>query len=462
MGTPRRSIAAVLLAVSLPGLAAAQDPLPAWRLSARPTLAIGGEGNPRTEFLRVGTVLRLANGDIVVPNAGTSQVRIFDRAGRYLRALGRSGSGPGEFANLNLVGRAGDTLLIADYTAARITLFLASGPLVRTIPITARDPQGRFSVLGRLRDGRWAVRTASTPNIYGPQRTYRDTVRVGVIAPDASGTVTWLGEFPGTTFFVHNPTRGPHGDAVGIVPLAPRSHSVVAGDEILVGDPGSNVIGAYSSAGTVLRLITLPLSAKPLTDERIARSGDGRWRGTRVNGPGRTSPPCTPDPRWARRSRCSATWCRLPTPGSGCSRGPPMPMSRQPGLCSTPPESRRPLWWRRPASVSRRSGRAMSWESTPTGMGSRPSGSIKSLRGNRSDVSLAESDSPTSHLPDSGLSGVPRAFGDVGNFTVTHCQTALSAVVGARAGRTIPGSTDTITDTTQGSSRMFGLSSVAE
>lgn len=271
MGTPRRPIAAVLLAVSLPGLAAAQDPLPAWRLSVRPTLAIGGEGNPRTEFLRVGTVLRLANGDIVVPNAGTSQVRIFDRTGRYLRALGRSGSGPGEFANLNLVGRAGDTLLIADYTAARITLFLASGPLVRTIPITARDPQGRFSVLGRLRDGRWAVRSASTPNIYGPQRTYRDTVRVGVIAPDASGTVTWLGEFPGTTFFVHNPTRGPHGDAVGIVPLAPRSLSVVAGDEILVGDPGSNVIGAYSSAGTVLRLITLPLSAKPLTDERIAR-----------------------------------------------------------------------------------------------------------------------------------------------------------------------------------------------
>jgi len=161
--------------------------------------------------------------------------------------------------------------MVADLVTARITLFLATGGLVRTFPITARDPRGSFFVVGRLRDGRWAVKTASTPTIYGPQRTYRDTARVGVIAPDASGTVTWLGEFPGTTFFVHNPDGGPHGDVVGIVPLAPLSTSVVSGDEILVGDPGGNVIGAYSSAGTVLRLITLPLDAKPLTDERIAR-----------------------------------------------------------------------------------------------------------------------------------------------------------------------------------------------
>ncbi len=246
--------------------------LPAtWQVTARPSVTIGAEGNERTEFLRIGRVLRLPNGEIAVPNGATNQIRIFDGTGRYLRTIGRAGAGPGEFRYLDLVGRAGDTLLIADFGIARLTLFLASGKLVRTIPITARDAAGRFYVIGRLRDGRWAVQTASTPNIYGPQRTYRDTVRVGVIEPDASGTVTWLGEFPGTTFFVHNPAGGPHGDVVGIVPLAPRSVSVVSGDEVLVGDPGGNVIGAYSSAGMVLRLIRPPLEALPLTDRRIAQ-----------------------------------------------------------------------------------------------------------------------------------------------------------------------------------------------
>jgi hypothetical protein len=37
------------------------------------------------------------------------------------------------------------------------------------------------------------------------------------------------------------------------------------------GIPAANVVGAYSSAGTVLRLIPLPLEPLPLTDERIAR-----------------------------------------------------------------------------------------------------------------------------------------------------------------------------------------------
>jgi hypothetical protein len=270
MRLPALLITVSLVFLSAPGPAAAQDAPATWRLSPRPTLTIGSEGNPRTEFLRIGTVMRLPGGEILVPNRATSEIRVFDRAGRYLRAIGRAGAGPGEFQNLDLVGRAGDTLLIADVNS-RITLFLVSGRLVRTIPITARDPVGRFYVAGRLGDGRWAVVAGSTPNIYGPQRTYRDTARVGVIAPDATGTVTWLGEFPGMTFFVHNPDGGPHGDVVGVVPLAPTAVSAIYGDEILIGDTGDNVIGAYSSAGTVLRLITLPLEAKPLTDERIAR-----------------------------------------------------------------------------------------------------------------------------------------------------------------------------------------------
>jgi hypothetical protein len=250
---------------------AAQGPPARWQLSARPSVTIGRRGDRHTDFLRIGKVLRLPGGEIAVPNGASNEIRIFDRAGRYLRALGRGGAGPGEFKSLSLLGRSGDTLFIWDGTSSRITQFLAGGTLVKTIPVTARDSIGRFFVVGRFRDGRWAVRTTSSPSLYGPERTYRDTSRVGVIGSVASGPVTWLGEFPGTTFFVYNPGGGPQGDVAAAVPLGPMALSALSGDEVLIGDTGGNVIGAYLSAATVLRLIELPLEALPLADDRIAR-----------------------------------------------------------------------------------------------------------------------------------------------------------------------------------------------
>ena len=271
MVVSRRALLAALTLLAVPRAGVAQAPPATWRLSAAPSVTIGREGDRRTEFLRIGMVLRLAGGEIAVANGASNEIRIFDRAGRYLRALGRTGAGPGEFRSLSLLGRSGDTLFIADAVNARITLLLAGGTLARTIPITARDSAARFSVVGRLRSGRWAVVTLSTPNIYGPERTYRDTARVGVIAPDASGPVTWMGEFPGMTFFVHNPSNASHGDVVGPAPLGPTSVSAVVGDEVLIGDTGGNTLGVYSTAGAVLRLIQLPLESRPLEDQEILR-----------------------------------------------------------------------------------------------------------------------------------------------------------------------------------------------
>jgi hypothetical protein len=257
------------LLVAAPGKA--QDTAATWKLSARPTLVIGGV-DQRTRFLRIGAVTRLPDGRIAVPNGGTNEIRIFDRRGAYLNTVGRSGAGPGEFRSLSLLGVSGDTLLVFDATGARITLYLADGTLAGTIPVTARSPE-RLGVVGRLRNGRWAVRTTSTPGISGPQRIFRDTARIGTIDPDGSGEVAWLGEFPGATLFVYNPSGAPIGTAVGLVPLAPAAVGVVAGDEILIGDTGGNVIGAFSDRqATVLRLITLPLDSIPLTDARIASS----------------------------------------------------------------------------------------------------------------------------------------------------------------------------------------------
>lgn len=253
--------------------AAAQDAPVRWHLSARPSVVIGGSDNPHTRFLRVGTVLRQPGGEIVVLNGGTGELRIFDRTGRYLRTLGRAGTGPGEFRTPRLVGHAGDTLFIADRGNARITELLTDGTLARIIPIAPADAATGLTVLGRFSDGRWAVVSGSSPSLNGPQRTYRDTAQVGILAPDATGGALWIGSFPGQTVFVFNPANAPHGEVAGAVPVGPGWVSAVSSNEILIGDTGTNVIGAYSSAGAVLRLIAVPLGLVPLTDEMIAR-----WR----------------------------------------------------------------------------------------------------------------------------------------------------------------------------------------
>ncbi len=73
-------------------------PETAWRLSQEPVTHIGGmEGDPNQELFRVRGAIRLTNGNIVVANAGTSELRFFRADGSYLRSAGGDGDGPGEF-----------------------------------------------------------------------------------------------------------------------------------------------------------------------------------------------------------------------------------------------------------------------------------------------------------------------------------------------------------------------------
>lgn len=84
-----------------------------WRLSHEPLLDIGVlEDDPRYQFYQVVGAQQLSDGRIVVANSGTSELRFYDSAGRFLSASGRQGGGPGEFGGLrSLAVLSGDSLL---------------------------------------------------------------------------------------------------------------------------------------------------------------------------------------------------------------------------------------------------------------------------------------------------------------------------------------------------------------
>ena len=90
------------------------DALDAWRIEEEPILdlATTGSGEVHT-FFRVRDVLRARSGHLAVADGASQQVRVYDAAGRFVRAFGGPGEGPGEFRSLWTVVLRPDGRLVA-------------------------------------------------------------------------------------------------------------------------------------------------------------------------------------------------------------------------------------------------------------------------------------------------------------------------------------------------------------
>jgi hypothetical protein len=123
-----------------------------WTVPSKPILSIGEvEGAPEYQFNRIADVLKLADGRVVVANGGSNELRFYDSSGRYVRALGRKGQGPGEFASLSgmhLVGR--DSLYVFDQTLRRVSIFDTRGTLLTSFQLQNTPDQVRPIRMYRL------------------------------------------------------------------------------------------------------------------------------------------------------------------------------------------------------------------------------------------------------------------------------------------------------------------------
>ncbi len=77
-------------------------------------------------------------GQIWALEAREQTFKVFDRAGRFVRTVGRQGGGPGEFRQVAGVARTRDQhLVVVDFMGARISVIDTAGVLVRSYPTTA-------------------------------------------------------------------------------------------------------------------------------------------------------------------------------------------------------------------------------------------------------------------------------------------------------------------------------------
>ncbi len=106
-------------------------------LLSTPQLVIGTADGPDETLLNgvVGAV-RLANGVIAIGDAGNRRVLFFDSRGEFVRSVGRSGDGPGEYRQPRWLGRcsSGD-IAVHDGAHARLTLLSLSGEVRTTQPL---------------------------------------------------------------------------------------------------------------------------------------------------------------------------------------------------------------------------------------------------------------------------------------------------------------------------------------
>jgi hypothetical protein len=89
-------------------------------------------------------------------------LRVFDSTGRFVRTIGRSGDGPGEFKTITELGWLGDTLWVSDMVNRRVTFFRPNGRVLGTMaePTEVVIDSSSRSLIGLLRGGTAVVSIA--------------------------------------------------------------------------------------------------------------------------------------------------------------------------------------------------------------------------------------------------------------------------------------------------------------
>ena len=110
-----------------------------WTISEEPLVEIGAVTGD-AEFLLNGVVgaVRLSNGDIVLGEWSTGELRRYDPEGTFVSRAAGQGEGPGEHQLLRFVGSLpGDTVVTYDGRVRRVQIFGPDGGLVGAFGVEA-------------------------------------------------------------------------------------------------------------------------------------------------------------------------------------------------------------------------------------------------------------------------------------------------------------------------------------
>jgi hypothetical protein len=127
---------------------------PVYRIVGSPDLALGVvDGAVEYTFARIADINVTDSDALLVSDAASAQIRVFDSEGTYQGSVGRSGEGPGEFAGTpSILGSLADTLFAYDARSGRLATFTIAGELLSDVPVRS-GTGNRIAELVRRSDG---------------------------------------------------------------------------------------------------------------------------------------------------------------------------------------------------------------------------------------------------------------------------------------------------------------------
>ena len=225
-----------------------------WTLSSTPVLSIGAaEGSEEQLLYRVYAAVALENGEILVSNSGSSEVRTYARDGNLSRSFGREGAGPGEFgsfSSMRLYLFARDSLAVTDERNLRLNIFSTAGVFDRSIRFAVVEGYGRPTVGGVFSDGQWLIETPQGSGVLQGDVGERLDTWWGFFrhAPDGA-SATHLIDVEGRPRIVNS--LGGGAIHYPFVPLTPDPVFAVLGNDLLVGSGAEPELLRVDSAGRV-------------------------------------------------------------------------------------------------------------------------------------------------------------------------------------------------------------------
>jgi hypothetical protein len=238
-----------------------------------PHVCLGARvGDPAQEFDGVVTPFLLGR-RLVVPLAGSGEIRIFNLQGELLSTLGGAGEGPGEFKALGQAWARGDTIEAFDTRLSRITRFLPGGG-IQVIPME-KVPSAQVAVPGSPAFG-WVLTGVAEAGM-----GRRDQVALHRFGRDGSH-LDEMGRFEGMARYRVGNFSGPD-------PLSPKTVVALGGDRIYAGETLTPSMHVFASDGSVEREITWtpdtglsPSKAyEAVVEAAVAKAGPERARQTR-------------------------------------------------------------------------------------------------------------------------------------------------------------------------------------
>lgn len=240
-------------------------PEDAWRLSQTPLVTIGTvEGADEYQLFRVRSARRLADGRIVIANAGTNELRFYDADGSFLFTRGGEGGGPGEFRSLGDIWTLGDSLYLFDFNQMRVTAYSTSGEFGRTFRVR-ETPDGAFPFPEGVLAPHYLLVRRSPPDAELNAGFNRDTSLYLRYTLDGE-PLDSLGWFPGHESYFGSGEDFTYGTSA---PYGLHAYMLAAADLLYYGSSDTYEIELRAADGTLRRLIRRPIPNPPVTEEEV-------------------------------------------------------------------------------------------------------------------------------------------------------------------------------------------------